>query len=353
MKQLTGLLHYAKAHIALVGTLLTWYVATYLSGQYANDAAIALAVLTALGVLAVPNKKKPKGKHAKGQPAHTVVRRHIPVTEVVPGRPLGRHVNHDSRSLDYLVPKSKTRKVGSYLWQHFLAVLNQLNVGACTGNAATGALGTAPDWSTLAAKIQASLNESFALNLYSAAEKIDGGAGYPPEDNGSSGLSVAKACKAAGLISSYLHITSVSAALTAISTGPFIIGSNWYTGMDSPDSTGLVTATGTVRGGHEYLCIGYDAAADLWHLVNSWGDTYGILGHFYYSSATFKALLSQRGDATVLLPLAPPAPPAPNPPPADPVDAALAAIFHRVLALKSEPSYLINEIKTWLAAKGL
>jgi hypothetical protein len=185
--------------------------------------------------------------------------------------------------------------------------------GNCTGNATVGALGTDPLYATLPAGTKT--DESEALVIYSGAEKIDGGVGYPPEDHGSSGLSVAKEALSLGLISGYQHITSVSAAQTAIQSGPFIVGTDWYTGMDSPTAAGLVTATGTVRGGHEYECHEYDADHDLWWFYNSWGTSYGVEGRFCYSSATFASLLANQGDATVFVPLGSPKPtPTPAPP---------------------------------------
>jgi Papain family cysteine protease len=265
--------------------------------------------------------------------AYTITRRHIPEVPV-DGKPLGRHVHHDSRSLDYLVTPDAT--VATARWNRVIPVLNQGQVGSCTGNAATGALGTDPDYASLGTLVDQGLHldEAEALTLYSAAETIDGDGPYPPNDHGSSGLSVAKAALNAGLISGYTHITSVAAAQTAIQTGPFIVGSDWYTSFDAPDSDGLVDIAkgATVRGGHEYECIGYNADSDLWELVNSWGTTFGVAGHFYYSTATLKALLAVQGDATVLIPLAAPAPtptPTPTPTPAASTvvvdDAALVA----------------------------
>jgi hypothetical protein len=240
---------------------------------------------------------------------------------VVPGKRLGRHVNHDDRSLAYALPEADT--IVSIQWARMIPVLDQGDVGACTGNACTGILGTNPDYTDLAPELAVGLvlDESEALTLYSAAEKIDGGAGYPPEDNGSSGLSVAQAAKAAGLCSGYVHALSIAAAHTAIQIGPFMVGSDWYDSFDTPDANGLVAIApgATVRGGHEYECIGYDAPSDLWHFVNSWGTVYGVAGHFYYSTATFTALLASDGDVTSLVPLSQPAPvPAPITPPAPP-----------------------------------
>lgn len=332
MTRLTFVLRYAKAHIALVGSLLVWYAAHYPKGPDAHWVALAIAVLTAAGVLKVPNlaKAHPAGTkvtivhHGNGK-THTVVRRHIPETKV-PGKPLGRHIHHDSRSLDYLVPKMSRRaqrKMTAVRWPRMIDTLNQGDVGACTGNATVGNLGTVPFFATLVTLIAKGLklDEPEALTIYSAAEVLDGNGPYPPNDDGSSGLSVAKVAKTLGLISAYLHITSLAAAKTAITTGPFITGTNWMTGMDAINAAGLVTATGTVRGAHEYECVGFDPVADLWEFVNSWGD-WGVTvdgqpGHFYMSSADYTKLLAAQGDATVFTPLAvAPAPtPAPDPAP--------------------------------------
>lgn len=241
-----------------------------------------------------------------------VYRRHIPETRVVPGRRLGRHVHHDERSLQYQVAADGV--VVPVRWDREIPVLDQGEVGSCTGNAATGHLGTTPEdeaLSSLLATGALKLDENEALKLYSAAEVIDGNGPYPPTDDGSSGLSVAKAAKNAGLISGYQHMTSLAACQTAIKSGPFIVGSNWYDGMDTPDANGLVEPSGDVRGGHEYECIGYDGK--LWEFVNSWGTSYGVAGHFFYSDATLTKLLSEDGDATQFVPLSAPAP-VPNPP---------------------------------------
>ncbi|MES1975839.1 MAG: hypothetical protein V4472_25555 [Pseudomonadota bacterium] len=252
------------------------------------------------------------------EPAVTV--RLIPET-VIEGQRLGRHVRHDPRSLAYPVAEGTPVTVR---WNRDTPVLDQGATSSCTGNAAVGVLGSDPFYADLADQIAAglSLDEAEALTIYSAAEKIDGGVGYPPEDEGSSGLSVAQAAKTAGLISGYQHVLSVAAAHTAVQAGPFIVGSDWYSAFDTPDPNGLVAIGGTVRGGHEYECVGYAAATDLWELVNSWGPGWGVAGHFFYSSATFAALLAAQGDATVFVPVSqpapvptPPSPPAPGPTP--------------------------------------
>lgn len=240
----------------------------------------------------------------------TYVRR-IPETKV-PGKPLGRHVVHDPRSLAYQVTAAGALQ--TVYWDRQIPVLDQGQLGSCTGNAAVGAIGTSPLEDALPTG-HVTLDEKEAVALYSAAEQIDGGKGYPPEDQGSSGLSVAKAAKAAGLISGYLHATSIAAMNTALQTGPVIVGVNWYEGFDNPDpSTGLVTISGSVRGGHEFEVIGYSVEDDTYTAFNSWGTSWGVNGRFTFTGKTMARLLAEEGDCTQLLPLSVPAPtPTPDP----------------------------------------
>lgn len=238
---------------------------------------------------------------------------------VVEGKRLGRHVRFDPRSLSYQIEDDGT--AATVRWDRTVPVLDQGSTSSCTGQAAVGHLGTLPDFTELAPLLASGLvlNEAEALTIYSAAEILDGGLGMPTEDNGSSGLSVAKVAKNLGYISGYLHMTSIGACKTAIQRGPFIVGSNWYEGFDTPDSNGLVEISGSVRGGHEYECIGFNVDTDLWEFVNSWGTGYGVEGRFFASSATLTRLLAEQGDVVQFVPITAPAPvptpPAPTPSP--------------------------------------
>lgn len=266
----------------------------------------------------------------------------------VPGKPLGRHINHDPESLRYLVPETDT--VVSKMWRLVSANLNQGSVGSCTGNALVDVLGSDPYIETVPEGIV--LDEQLALEIYGDAEKIDGGMGYPPEDQGSSGLSAAKAAKARGLISGYLHATSIAACHTAIQSGPFLVGSYWYTGMDSPNPQGVVVPSGSIRGGHEYECYGYDAGADLWWFRNSWGPSFGVAGNFAMSTASFTKLLASYGDATMIVPLSQPAP-TPSPAPGDPTSAFVAQAkewtAHRH---EGHNAAFAKDVNAWLSATG-
>lgn len=297
---------------------------------------------------------------------------HARIPEVpVPGKPLGRHVRHDSRNRLYPWRQSGAAPA-SIMWTRHDPILDQGNLGSCTGNALAGALECDPCYGALPAAHPA-LDESLAVAVYSAAEKIDGGAGYPPEDNGSSGPSAAQAAVNMGLISGYLHCFSLADVLDALQQHPVMIGANWYTGFDSPDSTGLV-AIGpgdTIRGGHEFLCRGVDVTSQVLYFDNSWGAGWGDQGSFSMAYATLGRLLGEQGDATIALPLTVPAPqpvpvppdPTPTPVPVPPapvphVDAADATLFRQTRTWVAERhigtnSTVARDLRTWYAAKGL
>jgi hypothetical protein len=242
------------------------------------------------------------------------------------------------------------------LWPRHIPILDQGNVGSCTGNEQVGALGTGAIFDALPVG-HVGLDEALALVIYSGAETIDGDGPYPPNDNGSSGPSAAQVAKKMGLISGYLHCFSVGDVLDALETGPVGIGSNWYDSMDRPDSSGLVAISPNagIRGAHEYLCRGKDMTRKLVYLDNSWGTSFGTNGSFMYSFDTLARLLAEQGDGTVSLPLSVPAPtPVPVPVPVD-VDHVFAQVLHPWVQLHhiGGNGHVAREAQVWMKARGL
>jgi len=222
----------------------------------------------------------------------------VPVrTVVLPEKPsknggrLGRHVHHDERSRAYRVTPHPAPK--SVTWKRHVKPFDQGDLGSCTGNAMAGALSTAP--------FTHRFTERRAVTLYEQATALDDVPGqYPPDDTGSSGLAVAKAAQSDGLIATYLHCFSLADVISALQDGPCIAGTNWYTGMDTPYADGIVHATGTVRGGHEYELVGVDLDSEYFLACNSWGTSWGPLGgYFKIPFADFTRLLAEQGDVTV------------------------------------------------------
>lgn len=214
--------------------------------------------------------------------------------------PLGRHVEHDDRSRAFAVEHA-TVAPHPTLWAHTGAVLDQGQLGSCTGNAITQVLATGPLFEK-----GYKPTEDLALKIYELATTLDSVPGqYPPNDTGSSGLGVAKAARKLGLISSYRHAFGIAQAQATIQRTPFITGTSWHQGMFTPDHHGVIKPTGPVAGGHEYVCLGWDPQVDMWTFLQSWGH-WGIgikgiatTGLFRMHGTDYAALLADQGDITV------------------------------------------------------
>lgn len=230
------------------------------------------------------------------QPDRLIYVEKIPTTD----NRLKRHVRHDSRSKNYQFD-TRGLTIQDVLHNRSIPILDQGDVGSCTGNAGIGDLATAPFTPIKGNKY--SLDEEGAQHLYSDAQILDGNGPYPPNDNGSSGLSVAAAMKNAGLISSFQHTFSLEGALKALTKYPIMVGTNWYQDMYMPDADGRVHPTGRLVGGHEYLARQIVTDGKQVWFDNSWGEKeWGINGRFYMTFEDFGFLLAQRGDVTVPIP---------------------------------------------------
>lgn len=317
---------------------------------------------------------------------------------------LKRHVHHDSESRRYPFDTAGLT-LKSVKHTRRIPVLDQGQLGSCTGNAGIGCLGTDPYYDTVAlphvitttgkltaadaeeikrrfldkvpdarargmvvlpegarytARVPYTFDESGAVQLYSDATKADDYPGqYPPTDTGSDGLTIAKVLTAAGEISGYQHTFTLDDALLALTATPFITGVTWYQDMFQPDPDGRVHPTGAVAGGHEFVADEIDATNERVWFTNSWSTDWGLAGRFYLSFGDYGKLLAQQGDVTIFTPLsAPPPTPTPVPPgPADTADQALAAAARPWVA-RHHTSIAGNHkmqaaLKAWLVAKGL
>lgn len=242
--------------------------------------------------------------------------RPIPWHQSKHGGPCGRHIEHDERSRQYAAMAAPTqllrttkhkRRVGIYDQGKAVRIRGMEfpdGTGSCTGNACAGALSTSPFRHSYRA-------ESTAIGFYEAATRIDSFDGtFPPTDTGSSGLAVAQVAKARGLISRYEHAFNLQAALTALLAGPILIGVNWYDSFDRPGADGLITLSpnAQIRGGHEMevseLLLATDGAytgSDRVRIPQSWGYGFGDKGWIEMEIATLDRLLSEDGDATILV----------------------------------------------------
>lgn len=268
---------------------------------------------------------------------------------------LGRHVRHDSRSLRFLVRAEDPSTLESVRHESRIPVLDQGNLGSCTGNAAVHVLGSAPFFGThdLPLGLDGVANEAQAVAIYAEATRLDPWPGeWEPDDTGSDGLAVAKALTARGLIAGYQHATSLEACLTALAERPVMIGTVWRSGMFEPTADGRLRVSGAEQGGHEYCLDELDVKRKRVWMRNSWGPSWGVNGRAWLSWADLGRLLDDLGDVTVLVPKSLPAP-VPEPVPPNPVDAALAAALRRLLDNRTAPAYLREPSRAWMADNKL
>lgn len=211
---------------------------------------------------------------------------------MVPG--LGRLIEHDPRSRMFAAARAATEQ--SVLHGHSAPVLDQGDTNSCTGHALAQCLNT----DFFASARQNFLGSRNAFDFYSLATRLDPWPGsYPPEDTGSSGLAVAKAGVRRGYLRSYAHAFGFRGFCRVLQTQPVLIGTSWYSGMNTPDRNGFVVPVGEYEGGHAYLGLGIDYSRKVLTFLNSWGAGWGKSGRFYMTFDVFRGLLEDRGDVVV------------------------------------------------------
>jgi hypothetical protein len=229
--------------------------------------------------------------------------------DVHEGMRLGRNQWLDARSLAHMVENdvhAMGQSLGDQEWERVLGILDQGDLGSCTGNAGTGALGTQPFYDAvgndvLPAPDDVTAAEQFAVELYSDATKADGYPGvYPPDDTGSSGLAVCKVLKTRGTIKGYRWARSPYGLLRLLQDGPVLQGMPWYKAFFEPDSEGYIDSnpnwpSSGVAGGHEVEAVGVqldtsDAFSSTIIYANSWGTSWGLEGRFRMRLRTYEQM---------------------------------------------------------------
>jgi hypothetical protein len=229
--------------------------------------------------------------------------------DVKEGMRLGRNLWLDGRSLAFMIENSVEAMSGSLAsneWDRALAILDQGDLGSCTGNAGTGALGTEPFYSAVGKEVlpapdDAQAAEEFAVQLYSDATVVDGFPGtYPPDDTGSSGLAICKVLKSRGTINRFRWARSAYGFIRLLQRGPVLQGMPWYNAFFDTDSGGFIDSDSTwpssgLAGGHEVEAVGIELdGTDVFDSVityaNSWGTGWGDAGRFRMRLRTYEQL---------------------------------------------------------------
>jgi Papain family cysteine protease len=165
--------------------------------------------------------------------------------------------------------------------------------------------------------------------IYYECKVIDG---EPLAETGSNVRSGAKAMQNRQRLTAYAFATDLAQVDEWLNNhGPVVFGSDWYHDMFTPDPQGWVTATGTIDGGHCFLCLDKLDAEDGYLFQNSWGSSWGLSGRFKIKSADLAMLLASGGEACLAaesplpgpIPPPEPVPPGPAPAPAPPIPAPI------------------------------
>ena len=210
----------------------------------------------------------------------------------MPEYSLGRLVEHDPRSRTFRAATIAV-KPRTVMWAHQAPVLDQGDIGQCTGAAMAQWLNT--DYGG-----GRRLDIGDATDLYRLATRLDGFPGvYPPDDTGSSGLAVCKAARKLGYITAYRWTFSFQSFLSALSRSPLLVGTIWTESMFTPDRDLFIKPAGDPVGGHEYLMVGVNVEGQYVTLLNSWGESWGYRGRARITFADMALLLAQQGDVKI------------------------------------------------------
>lgn len=208
---------------------------------------------------------------------------------------LGREYAYDSRDNNYLIENSPLYTTGSTLtvrnWDDEQWWGNQGSTSECVAYAWTHWLEDGPVYQAPAPHPIVNPN-----TVYKEAQKIDE---WPGENyNGTSVRAGAKILQSLGFIQNYLWAYDVNTlANTVLNIGPVVVGTVWYRNMFFPNkTTGLVTASGNIVGGHAYVITGVDTKKRLFRIKNSWGRNWGLNGRAFISFNDMAKLIKLQGE---------------------------------------------------------
>lgn len=231
---------------------------------------------------------------------------------------LGRTLEHDPLSLDYLHPTKKITTRFNVIHTLLGGCLDQAKIGSCEGNTAveflnsTAAFGNRSAFNAFSGRAAtALLDETDAVKLYSLGTTLDNDqipGTYPPDDTGTSGVGIAKAMKKLAAIRRYNWTRTYEAFLATLQQRPVMLGTNWYQSMFSVDRAGCVVAprpTDDPDGGHAFLAFARDWTNERTGCTNHWTGEWGVTigkrpGCFWiHDSLLEQILIREQGDSLV------------------------------------------------------
>jgi hypothetical protein len=215
---------------------------------------------------------------------------------------LGRIIEFDERSRNYPIRTLlEARKPRAYTYRNYLRLDQGSTDGSCVGCGFTHELAAWP------AEVP-DLDYRFAKEkVYWEAQRNDQWAGgsYPgasPRMDGTSLLAGVKVIQTLGYCDEYRWAFTLQDLILGVGYhGPAVVGTNWYEGMFTPDTSGRVRPTGRVAGGHCWLIDQVIPKKEMFGALNSWGTKWGIKSRFYITFADMDKLRKEQGEAVFLI----------------------------------------------------
>lgn len=207
---------------------------------------------------------------------------------------LGRLISIDERDLEHPIeaelPKRLPPRRYRY-WNHNGWWGNQGKTSQCVAYAWIHWLEDAPIMYTADGSI---INPA---HLYSMCQDNDEWIEKEPEMQGTSIRAGAKVLQELGYIGEYTWGFDLESLVNAVLTkSPVVVGTDWFSGMFEPNSSGLIKATGTFEGGHGYVVNGVNRDKRLFRIKNSWGRKWAKNGYAYISFDDMEKLILNLGE---------------------------------------------------------
>jgi hypothetical protein len=225
-------------------------------------------------------------------------------------RRFGRRYAPDARDQRYPMRKAIRRAPISLpvIWQ-IGPVLDQGATPQCVAYSCA-------NWLSCAPVVTIVDTPAYEQALYDRARQVDE---WPGEDyEGTSVRAGFKVLQEQGHLPNYVWAQSEQDIWDFVTTtGPVVMGTDWYDGMSDPDGSGFLNPLGGIVGGHAWLIYGADQT--FYYMQNSWGPWgIGNSGTAKIRRPDVAFLLDAQGEAgagsEVPITPDPPPPPAPDKP---------------------------------------
>lgn len=131
--------------------------------------------------------------------------------------------------------------------------------------------------------------------LYNEAQSRDPWRGTPHE--GTTVRAAAEVLRSVGLIREYRWAFKLDHLVSALlHHGPVVIGTNWYSDMNTPDETGHIRVRGELQGGHSTKLDGVNTESQLFRGKNNWNRGWSRQGFYTISFEDMERLLHEDGE---------------------------------------------------------